>query len=45
MGTILLFMLVIFPMLFSIFPAMGLLPARPTGKMPDSKGDTKVRRG
>ena len=45
MGTILLFMFVIFPMLFSIFPAMGLLPARPTGRIPDSTCDKKVRRG
>jgi len=27
------------------FPAMGLLPARFTGRMPDSTCDTKVRRG
>ncbi|MEO5630530.1 MAG: hypothetical protein ABIQ24_11485 [Nitrospiraceae bacterium] len=41
----LLFILVILPMLFSILPAMGLLPARFTGRMPDSTCDTKVRRG
>jgi len=45
MGPAVLFMLVIVPILFSTLPAMGLLSARPTGRMPDSTCDTKVRSG
>ena len=44
MGPVLLFMLIMFPMLFSIFPAMGLLPARPTGRLAHVPYEAKIRR-
>jgi len=45
MELIMLSILIIFPMLFLTFPAMGLLLACPTSRMLSSMCDMKARRG